>query len=389
MTPCIVAPVPKVLVLAGFPPEGGGGGGVNLRSALTSFPGDRLFWLALQADVSISWQWRPDVPRSGVTRRLPGRRFKPIQKVWELALYRWEASEAVRLAQRIKRTWAPDCIWALLDHQTLWAVYEIVSSLQLPWHVSVQDDPATTWLLSGSRLPAEWARRFEYLYTKARSRDCISHGMARYYRDRYDVNAFMLARGIDPAEQLKARRRKLLLGPAVEIIMGGWGDCPKPWPENLIESLATLRQRLGRAVRLHAFDPALRRYESEFVIFHPRMPEGAFNALLHTMDLGYAPDPLASVHGREFAKTSLPTKLVTYLGACLPCLYHGPAESTVGEMFTRFKAGEIVDSQSPQDLADGFARLIENPDPYRDAAVQLARSDFDPQMFANRLLARF
>jgi hypothetical protein len=107
------------------------------------------------------------------------------------------------------------------------------------------------------------------------------------------------------------------------------------------------------------------------------------------MDLGYAPDPLASVHGREFAKTSLPTKLVTYLGACLPCLYHGPAESTVGEMFTRFKAGEIVDSQSPQDLADGFARLIENPDPYRDAAVQLARSDFDPQMFANRLLARF
>jgi hypothetical protein len=118
------------------------------------------------------------------------------------------------------------------------------------------------------------------------------------------------------------------------------------------------------------------------------MPEPQFNQLLDRMDLGYAPDPLTE-DGRSFAKTSLSTKLVTYIGATLPCLYHGPGQSTTAEMFSRHRAGEVVDSQHSEDIASGFLKLIKGADEYRDHAVQLAMSDFDPRELASRILSRF
>jgi hypothetical protein len=119
------------------------------------------------------------------------------------------------------------------------------------------------------------------------------------------------------------------------------------------------------------------------------MSQTDFEAFVRTMDLGYAPDPLTSGAAREFVQTSLPTKLVTYLGATIPALYHGPSDSTVGEMFSRFKAGEIVPSQSAEVLAKGFRRLIEDPEPYRDNAVELAKADFDPDTLMQRIRGRF
>ena len=385
-----VLPAPsKVLLIAGFPPEGGGGGGVNLRSALSSFPQDRLFWLSLQADVTGTWQWRPEIQRAGVTRRVPGRRFKCVQVAWEQILHRFEAAQAVKIARTIKSEWRPDCVWAVLDHQALWAAYEVIQALGLPWHVCVQDDPAVSRLLIGSRLPAEWQKRFDYLYTGAQSRDCISKGMARYYEARYGAGAFVISRSINPVSQLEARKRTLFRGEAIEILMGGWGDCPAPWPGNLVEALRILQSRLARPVRLHAFDNALRPFEGDQVKVHSRLPDKEFEAMLNVMDLGYAPDPITGAAARIFTETSLPTKLVTYLAATLPCLYHGPANSTVGEMFGRYPAGEIVESQSPQDLADAFERLIRSADHYRDNALQLAACDFDPETLFERNLARF
>lgn len=133
--------LPRVLLLTGYPPEGGGGGGVILRNLLDGFPADRLIWLATQADVSAKWVWRPDIRRRSVTRRIPGRRFGFIQMFWEGGLHAWEGMDALSLAKDINREWWPQALWVVLDYQNLWAAYEIVTALKVPWHVSVHDDP--------------------------------------------------------------------------------------------------------------------------------------------------------------------------------------------------------------------------------------------------------
>ena len=380
--------LPRILLIAGFPPEGGGGGGVNLRSLLADYPADRLAWLALQADITTTTWWRPEIKRWRVTRRLAGRRFRPVQWLWENAGYRWEAAQACALARKIQASWKPDQIWVVIDQHSLWASGRIVRDLGVPWHITVQDDPMISRRLQGRTLPDSWQAVFDHLYTGALTRDCTSYGMVAYYRARYGKDAFMVSRTIDPMKLRAARARRILRGERIEILMGGWGDCPPPWPRNLVQALPLVSRRLGRAVRLNAFDPALRNFEGPNVRVFERLPEDKFNEVLATMDLGYAPDQL-SPEFREFVTTSLPTKLVTYIGATLPSLYHGPFDSTVGEMFGRHRAGVIVESPAAADVAAGFIELIASPEQFRDACVALAGSDFDRETLVNRIYRRF
>lgn len=161
-----------------------------------------------------------------------------------------------------------------------------------------------------------------------------------------------------------------------------------PGPATLITALTLVSRQAGRKVCLNAFDPALKPFEGDMVKVPPRMPEAEFDKLLGQMDLGYAPDPLTE-NAQRFARTSLSTKLVTCIGATLPCLYHGPSQSSAAEMFSRFNAGEIVDSQNPEDIATGFMKLIDSSDEYRDNAVKLAKSDFNPYEQTALLYRRF
>lgn len=381
--------LPRILIIAGFPPEGGGGGGAILRSLLADFPVNRLAWLALQADVTATTWWRPDIMRWGVTRRLPGRaRIRIVQRVWAIFGFRWEAAQARSLARRIKAIWRPDQVWVVVDQNSLWAAGSVVRDLGLPWHVTVHDDPSISRRLQGYSLPQSWQKVFGRLYTQALTRDCISHGMVNYYRTRYGSDAFVAARTIDSERLRVARARPILRGERIEILMGGGGDCPPPWPENLIGALQILSCRTGRKVRLNAFDPALRRFEGDNVRVLPRMQEAQFDEFLAQMDLGYAPDPMAPEFS-EFVTTSLSTKVVTYVAATLPSLYHGPRISSVGEMFSRHTAGVIVEGQASEEIAAGFVCLIEGAESFRDACCDLAKADFDRETLVNRIYRRF
>ena len=380
--------LPRLLIIAGFPPEGGGGGGAIFRSLLADYPADHIAWLTLHADTTVTNWWRPEIKRWGVTRRLPGRRFWLIQRLWEIIGFRWEAAQARTIARGIKATWRPEQVWVVVDQYTLWAANLVVRDLGLPWHVTVQDDPAISRRMVGQTLPASWQQIFGQLYTQAVTRDCISHGMVKKYRARYGVGAFILTKAIDPEKLRIARARPILRGARIEILLGGWGNCPPPWPENLLIALQLLSQQLGREVRLNAFDPKLLRFEAHNVRVLASVPEAQFEEILSSMDLGYAPDPLLPEF-REFVITSLPTKLVTYVAATLPSLYHGPQESSVGEMFSRYPAGVIVESQAPEDIVAGFVRLIRDAESFRDACCELAKADFDRETLVNRVYDRF
>jgi len=172
------------------------------------------------------------------------------------------------------------------------------------------------------------------------------------------------------------------------MILSGWGDCPPPWPDNLIEALQIIRTE--QPINLHVFDPRFRSYtEHEWVVYHEHMPEAEFDSLLAQMDLSYAPDPLTPV-GRLFAATSLSTKIVTSICAGLPFIYHGPHDSTVGDLLQLEPLlGVIVESNSGQDIATGVRSLQVNYQERALACRVFAKKHYSARVLRQKFASRF
>jgi hypothetical protein len=102
------------------------------------------------------------------------------------------------------------------------------------------------------------------------------------------------------------------------------------------------------------------------------------------MHIGYACDPFTA-SGRHFAATSFPTKIVTYLGAGLPFLYHGPRDSTVGDFLNSYKAGVIVEDQAPEALTDALTSILRNYTSMSRQFQRAARECFEGRVLRDRL----
>jgi glycosyltransferase involved in cell wall biosynthesis len=378
----------KILLIAGFPPEGGGGGGVNLRSLIDNISSNNLYWYSLQHDKTNKTWYRPNLKRGSIFFRLPGRRYKLIDILYIKIYHKFELFINLILVQFIILKFKPTCLWIIIDQYSIPALFCIVKLTKLPWHITVQDDPEVSLNLSGHVISRKNLEKFEFLYKNAESRDCTSFGMVNYYKQKYSVDSFMVSRSIDLDKSESNRKRSILSGDTIKILLGGWGNCPPPWPENLLTALGIIESKTNKSVKLYSFDPLLVRYNSRHVVLCQKMPQDQFEKLLNQMDLGYAPDPFDEKF-EVFVKTSLSVKMITYISATLPCLYHGPVDSSIGEMFNRYQAGEIVNSNDPNELANGFLKLINNSDFYRDNSLFLAKSDFNPEIMRQKILNRF
>ena len=98
---------------------------------------------------------------------------------------------------------------------------------------------------------------------------------------------------------------------------------------------------------------------------------------LASADLLYLPIPFEPEF-EAFARLSLPTKLVTYLGSGLPILYHGPAYSSSSRLLAEFDAAIQVHSTRPEDVAAALSSATAaRREAVAEAALRLARKRFD------------
>lgn len=374
----------KVLLITGFPPEGGGGGGVILRSLFDSIDAKYLQWVVLNNDKTVKKSWRPEIFRHMSFFNIPGLRFKFVYYAKKYFFnYALLIFWIFRLC-KIKKHFKPDLTWIVIDKDEIFLMSTLVKYLGTQFHLTIHDDPEVSLKLIGKKIEKYDLSRFEYLLKNASSIDCISNKMSSYYYEKAGVNSIVLTRTISKSTlELNAQIDKLNNN-EVNIIMGGWGDCPKPWPYCLVEALNILEQKSTKKVKFYAFDPMFKDLNDSRFIYCERMTASEFDLFLNKMDIGYAPDPL-ELRYRLFAQTSLSTKIVTYLSATLPSFYHGPQDSTISELFSRFKAGIVVESNDPGAIANGFLDLIINYDSYRFNAVQLAINDFDEEILKGRL----
>ncbi len=93
-------------------------------------------------------------------------------------------------------------------------------------------------------------------------------------------------------------------------------------------------------------------------------------------DLLYMPLPFGDQH-QGFARYSLSTKMVTYVGSGLPILYHGPETSAAYQLLHQHRAALPILSLDPQEIASALGGLgAERRRAVVANALELARREF-------------
>lgn len=374
---------PRLLVLAGFPPEKGGGGGVILRSLLQNYPADKIQWFTLTKFREHDIWWRPEVKRKSPTFGFRGMRFPLIKWLYGLGGVHVDSYLAAKSAMDVADSFQAEVCWGVLDCHVTFAIDQFMQKCKLPIHLSVHDDPFITAKISAYPVDANIVNKvFEQCFINADSRDCISQRMSDSYRNRLNVDSFVLTRGVE----INRGEKTADLSAGLKILMGGDSLCTPPWPNNLLDALKILQETQNIPIEFHAFDKKLGK-SGGFLHVHDMLPEPVFNNLLDTMNIGYAADPLTDL-GRKFASTSLPTKVITYIGAGIPFLYHGPEDSTVGDLLKSYKAGIIIESQDSCVLANGFKQIINNYTYMHNECIKAATEYFDIHLLQQKIYGK-
>lgn len=108
----------------------------------------------------------------------------------------------------------------------------------------------------------------------------------------------------------------------------------------------------------------------------PYADEAQVEQDMKTADFLYMP----MVFGREhenFARFSVSTKMVTYIGSGIPILYHGPTDSAAFDLLHRHQAAIFLTSLDAREIATQLSNVTES-DRTRvvENALALARRDF-------------
>lgn len=358
--------LPRIALFSAFPPEGTQGGAAILRDLFGDYPADRLLWISR---VGGACSWRADVLRAVCPWRVRGMSLvgPTIGSILERAEGRILAPWLLRQAHAFRA----DVLWIILDHDVVEIALRVMGGWHSHVHVSVHDDPEAVWAMSRS-LTSKRAIRLLPIWARADSADAVSQPLVRKLRDRGVRRVAQVTRGfagdVPPGSDSASTPR---------IVMGGFiGEDPRS-ADLLLQAFRLFCASVPHArPELHLFDTRLSPDEANRVFVHEWLPPEQYESLLRSARIGFAYDPI-DLESRQFASTSFPTKLVTYVGFGKPFVYRGPSTGSVGELLKRFGAGVIVDSDSPIELAEAFRHMcFEGHDHAMREAISARRECF-------------
>lgn len=244
-------------------------------------------------------------------------------------------------------------------------------------HLTIHDDP-THGLAQRSRryrhLQRAISTRTLDAMCTAQSVDVVSEGMRRHYIDRFGIDSIVTHRWL-PEDWELPTPQKAYDPLSMPLRIGHVGSI---YAIDDIRALARAVQQLiagGTPAQLVMIAPSgpvarfLAKYFGELVEIHRPIPEPEVLAVLRTCTMAYAAYPFAKQY-RTFRRTSLPTKITTYLQAPLPILARTPADSTLVDFVQRTGTGTLVQGTSIESLRSAIRSLMTTSIPacrYREA----------------------
>ena len=252
----------------------------------------------------------------------------------------------------------------------------VARDLSLPYFISLHDDLAYTALDAVDATKREAAIRSAW--QNAAGRFVISDLLGREYCDRYGEREFQVVTdGLTSLSPLRVQsdRKTLRI-----YFMGLFHMAYERNLRALLDAVAIVeREQPDFAIRVtlrceHVRPQVIAGARQVTVL--PFADETQVQRDLEHADLLYMPIPFGEEH-ENFARYSLSTKMVTYVGSGVPLMYHGPTTSAAYRLLSEHRAAITLPTLDPREIASVLSE--QNGDARREVAMNalaLAEREF-------------
>jgi len=348
----------KICLFSAMPPRGGGGS-VSLRSMIANMP-----------DVDISWQYVTEKVAVGYEDGYMGPGFmggpvkEDIYETWRMLTDR----PSQKINKIVEHLLSIECdgYWIVSYNEGLRVALELTRrQKQRPVHMSVHDDWAGA--ICGRsmryRFMAGPAKKMTVLTLKSvTSFDATSRGMRDYYkqlsgRDSGVTHRYITAQSVTSTPEYKSHDTE-------KITVGHIGSLYVKADFFKFLSLLFEYARLkNKQPEVHLWGCHLNAAEipvsfRDNVHFHDTLPEKKVIPELARCRLVYAMYPMSKRFG-IFSKTSMQTKLASYIQARRPVFGQGPADSSLAEYLDTTELGKLWDAENKAQGMDILDALMD------------------------------
>jgi glycosyltransferase involved in cell wall biosynthesis len=251
----------------------------------------------------------------------------------------------------------------------------VARELGLPFFISLHDDLAYTAAAEMDPASREPAIRDAWL--KADARFVISDALGREYSRRYGSRDYCVV--TDGLAEVHPYRKKS--DPHIRQIyfMGLFHLAYERNFRAFLEALRILERQTSIATSVTCRCEYIRPHvwkDIKPVNVLPFAGEEQIQCDMEKADLLYMPMPFGPEH-ENFARFSVSTKMVSYVGSGIPIVYHGPTDSAAFDLLQRNAAAIFLSTLDPAEIAESLAQLTDG----RCAEVamnagELARREF-------------
>ncbi len=254
--------------------------------------------------------------------------------------------------------------------------HAVARELSLPFFISLHDDIAYTAAVAGHREERESAMRSAW--QEAAARFVISEALAREYCQRYGERDYAVV--TDGLTELTPIRERVNLQELRIYFMGLFHVNYERNLRALLDGLKifqtehpSIRVSLTcrcEHIRAQVLDG------SETVQVLPFASDDQVKRDMEEADLLYLPLPFGEAH-EKFARYSLSTKMVSYVGSGVPILYHGPTTSAACDLLKEHQAAFLLTSLVPEEIARTLGGLTDDARAtFAQNALALAKRNF-------------
>lgn len=385
----------KILLLTDIPPCENYTAGLPLSAMVRFVPRDEICCFAVVnptlgvkmssefSNVPIEMHFKPNenwsyLPRRKSVRKLSSAVGFAAECITEQVIVRG----LIRKAVAFGRAQGVDRVWAVLQGQTTIRMAQAVADqLNVPLHTLVWDP--FSWWAKAHGLDGITTRRVQLKFNNAIRHSqgvaTASEPMAALYREKFGAPAIPV---ISSHAQSMAQTPDFIINKNAPIVIGMAGQfyAANEWLQ-LIHALRASRwQVAGHPVRIVVMGPQRPPGDyDEHVSFLGWKSQKDAALVLSTCDILYCPYPFAP-DMKEVSQFSFPSKLVLYLAAGRPILFHGPDYSSPAHYIKSRQCGLVADRLVATAIYNELERLVTmDASDYRSLAAKAQaafRDDF-------------
>lgn len=321
-----------------------------------------------------NWSWLPQ-------RRLVRKLSSAISFTGEMLTEKRTVRSLIEKAITFGCEQKVDRVWAVLQGQTTIRMAKAVADgLGVPLHTHVWDP--FSWWAKANCLDGMTTRHVQHLFDDA-IRNSVSvatasEPMAEHYRQRFHVTAKPV---ISSHSKNMAQTPEIQSGVGSPLLIGMAGQfyAASEWLE-LLKALEKANWTIGgRPVRVVVMGPQRPPGEPKSHVAFlgwKSQPDAAF--ILSLCDILYCPYPF-DPSMKEVSQFSFPSKLVLYLAAGRPIVFHGPEYASPARYIKTKKCGLVADRLVATAIFNEIERLTFDPAAYAEMAANAQaafRDDF-------------